>query len=192
MVSGVESNRRSQWRRLSGVCLAAAAVFLVTAFIMNINAGVNLEQKVPAEGGLVGPIRIGEPFTVLEVDVQHFTPNNKWSFVTGELLDADKNYLTGFGDEMYHETGYDSEGRWVATDYKFSSKLTVRQPGDYFLKFNVESNAPVGNLRPVNVTVEEKLASALPHLVGGVLLIIIGFIMNIKSGGLLSRLFQEN
>jgi hypothetical protein len=191
MPTSLMRNKQAQLQKLSLVFLAAAALFLVTALIMNINTGVSVEQTLPPTGGLVGPLQVDERFTVLEITVTQRIFNNHWSFVTGQLLDANKDYLTGFGDELYHETGYDADGRWVATEHRYDAKLTVRKPGKYYLKFTTDSDARPAQLPPIRVNVEEKLASSIPHFVGGVLLILVGVFMNIKSGGSLTRLFQE-
>lgn len=185
-----DTSKQAQWRILSGICLAAAGLFLLTALVLTFNSGIDLRKELPGEGGDIGPFTIAEPWTVLEIEVFHPVVDNHWSFVTGSLLSADGSYLIGFGDELWYASGYDS-GRWVETDYRYDTKLTVREAGTYTLHFDTESDVDPSSLRPMTVTVEEKLGSVIPHLVAGILLIIAGIVLNLRNGGTLQRVFQE-
>lgn len=184
------NDKQAQWRTLSGICLIAAALFLFTAFVLDFGTGIDLREQLPGEGGTIGPLRIEEPSTVLEIEVYQPVTDNHWSFVTGALLSADESYLTGFGDELWHASGYD-QGYWVETEYSYETKLTIREPGTYYLRFTTESDTDPATLASITVEVEEDFGSSLPHLLGGILLIVIGIVINLRNSGTLRRVFQE-
>jgi hypothetical protein len=188
-----QQNKRKSTRNLSYILLGFSVLFLVTALVLDSDVGVLAREELPGSGGLVGPVRIGENNSVVEVQIaQYLTRNRQWSFITGELLDSNKRYLTGFGDELWYEEGRDSEGRWVESDRNFEDKLTIRKRGQYYFKFNVESNASPDRLPNIRVEIAKKMASSVPHFAGGIILLIVGVILNIKGGGLLASLFSDD
>lgn len=185
-----KQNKQAQWRTLSGICLLAAAVFLITAFALSFGVGLDVRKYLPGQGGRIGPLKIDEAYTVLEIEVYQPVSDNHWSFVTVALLGADGRYLTGFGDELWHASGYDG-GYWVETEHSYDTKLTVREPGTYYLRFTVESDVNPATLPQMTVEVEEAFGSSLPHLLGGIVLIVIGIVINLRNAGTLRRVFQE-
>lgn len=185
-----KQEKQAQWRTLSGVCLVAAVLFLLTAFVLSFGAGIDIRRQLPGDGGKIGPIHIDEPFTVLEIEIYQPVADNHWIFVTGALLNAQSQYLTGFGDELWHASGYDG-GYWSQAVRSYDTRITVREAGNYFLRFTTETDARRGQLPPMTVTVEENFASSLPHLLVGILLIVVGIVVNLRFGGTLQRVFQE-
>jgi hypothetical protein len=137
-----------------------AMLCAISALAVNLSVGERLERRLDASGGLVGPITVQEDGSVLQIEVRQNPGNQSWSFVGGEVLDAGKNYLFGFGDEMWHETGYDSDGRWSETKNSYDIKVRLPQ-GQYYLNFSGEKQ-PGSNPGSVRVTVEEKLGSSIP------------------------------
>lgn len=177
-------------QRMSRVIFAAAIIFLLTALFLDGKGAISEQQTLPGSGGTVGPVKVTEPNTVVKIDVtQNISTNSAWSFVTGELLDANREYLTGFGDEFYYETGYDSEGGWTEQEKDFDNKLTIQKPGEYFFNFNVESNIGLDVLPDMRVRIESKVGSSIPHFAGGMLLLIGSVLLNYFSGGILRSLF---
>lgn len=191
MSAAGKADRKDAWRALSLVGLGASALFLITALVLSAGAGEPLQQELPPAGGTVGPFEIEEPGTVVSVAVRQSVPIGAWSFVTGELLDANQEYLTGFGDEMWHETGQDSEGRWEDSETAYDVKLTLSEAAEYYFRFNVETNVQTSELSPIRVEIERRLASAVPHFAGGILLLIGSVIMNLMNGGILRRLMED-
>lgn len=187
-----KEEKRASTRKLSYILIGFSVLYFVTALILDSNSGLAKREDLPGTGGTVGPMQVGREGAVLQVKIsQYLQENRSWSFVTGELLDSNKNYLTGFGDELYYEEGWD-DGRWVESERDFEDKLTIEKPGSYYFKFNVESNAPAAKLPPLRIEISRKLASSVPHFAGGLLLLIVGVILNLYSGGLLRALFGSD
>jgi len=135
------------------------------------------EQKVEPEvvvltpQNIVGSIKVTKARQVFEIAVKADMPVQSWSFIEGEVLDSDKEYLFAFGKELWHETGRDSEGPWRENKNTYKIKVSFPHPGSYYLNFKIESNKDPSI---VYVTVTKKQGSALPHFWFGVILLIIG------------------
>lgn len=164
-----------------------AALSLFTSLVINLAGGQpKVSDTVLAAGGTLGPIHIDEPNTILRVRVRQNLPLNHWSFVTLELLDDQKRYLTGFGDEFWSEDGYDSDGYyWRESEGTYKARVTVPKAGDYYLKVKPESNLSSGQKRTGNIAVSVKTASfsPIPHLAAGIIAIIAWFVLGFIGGG---------
>lgn len=171
-----------QIRIMSRVLILFGALCYFTSCAMDLGVGgVNIEEQVSATGGTIGPIEIEDAGTVLEVDLHQDIERGRgtfrrWSFVTVELLDADRNYLMGFGGEMWHEAGYD-DGYWREAKDESSTKVTVPEAGTHYLRFKTESDVPTAELSAITVDVEEQLGSSLPFHVTAILAFIAGAVL---------------
>jgi hypothetical protein len=144
-----------------------------------------LEKKAdPAEAGekfparnyaLIGPFDVKKPDQVLKVTVDTILPQDAWSFVEGEVLDAEKDFLFSFGKELWHETGYDEDGRWDETDNGYEMKLAIPQVGRYYLNIKTQGNHMPDRIR---VAIARTLGSSIPHLVFGIFTLLIGIALN--------------
>ena len=91
-------------------------------------------------------------YSVYDVEIkQNHSIGGQWSYVGIELLNANKEYLFSFGDEMWYETGYDSEGSWREYKNKYSTKITIPDKGKFFFKVNYE-NAPTASSIPFDLS----------------------------------------
>ncbi|WP_148863611.1 hypothetical protein [Marinobacter fonticola] len=163
--------------RIVGRCLFIfAVVSLITAFILSVLGGTDkLRENVPADGGIIGPFHIEEGNTVLRANVHQNLPVNQWSFVTLALLDSQKQYLTGFGEGFWDEDGYDSDGYyWREAEESYEAKVTVAQPGDYYLEVTPESNLSASQVSgtPISVQVATLGFSPIPHMATGIIALI--------------------
>jgi hypothetical protein len=187
-----DEEKRTSTRKLSYILIGFSVLYFLTALILDFDSGLSKREDLPGTGGIVGPMQVGKKGAVLQVKISQFLHENRsWSFITGELLDSNKNYLTGFGDELFYEEGWD-DGHWVESERDFEDKLTIEKPGKYYFKFNVESNEPASKLPPLRVEITRKLASSVPHFAGGLILLIIGIVLNLYSGGILRTLFGSD
>ena len=124
-----------------------------------------------------GPIHVSSNNESYQVQiVASGIPNQGWSFVQGEVLNAQKQYLFSFGDELWHESGYD-DGPWDEQHNSFDINVDFPQPGTYYLRLKFESK---GSSHPSSVTVRiiRKRGSYIPHLWFGLITLIIGIILN--------------
>ena len=168
-----DQEKRSLYNKISGILLVFAFICLITSLFMNINSGSTIKKSVPPTGGELGPIRVKKDYSVYKIKVtQDLGSYGTWSFVNGDVLDENKNYLFSFGKELWKETGRDSDGTWSAKKTSFSLKVTLPKKGTYYLKFNTESNTSENDW--VQVAVSPKQGSSLAHFILGVLGLIIG------------------
>ncbi|HEV7321415.1 MAG TPA: hypothetical protein VGO04_22655 [Ensifer sp.] len=133
-------------------------------------------EQVPTQNfGLIGPFSVTKANEVFRVTVAADVQVNRWSFVEAELLDAERDYLFSFGQELWHETGWDSDGSWAEADETYEMKLTVPSAGQYYLNIKTQ-----GAVAPnyVTVAIHRVYGSSIPHLIFGVLTLLIGIVLN--------------
>ncbi|MFC1858247.1 hypothetical protein ACFL9U_09510 [Thermodesulfobacteriota bacterium] len=150
-------------------------LFLISSCVLNTSSGTMVLRLTP-DGGMVGPIEVTKNRTVYQIDVgQNIVKDNEWSYVSGEVLDKNQNHLFGFGKEFWKESGYDSEGRWTERVRDYKMKVTLSK-GIYYLWFESEKSANVRN--DIYIRVHKKLGSSLPFLIAGIVILIIGLVVN--------------
>ena len=110
----------------------------------------------------VGPIVVEQPGEVFEINVRANLPDNHWSFIEVELLDGNEEYLYSFGQELWRESGRDSDGNWSESRRDFETKLTFPVTGFYYLNFIVESKSSK-DPKSINVNVIKRKGSDIPH-----------------------------
>ena len=145
---------------------------LVLSVFFNMGQGKAIKKTLPATGGMIGPVEVKKDRSVYLIKVKQNVGNLQWSSITGELLDKQKEYLFGFGKELWAESGRDYEGYWSESVTNFSMKLTVPKKGTYFLNFDVEKSSDVNS--SIYVSVSKKAGSALPFFWGGIISLICG------------------
>lgn len=145
------------------VTLGFGAACLLGVFAVMVGPpGAELIQKeVSPEGGVLGPITIEERTWVwveVEQDIESGagTRYQRWSFVTAELLDENKNYLSGFGGEFWHYAGYDGGDRWREAEDEYDATIFIPSPGTYYVRLKTEANVPTEELRPIRFEMHER------------------------------------
>lgn len=155
--------------------IAFGCICLISALVVNFSRGKSISKSLPLQGGIVGPIQVKKDRTVYLVEVSQHVSYGQWSSVTGNVLDQDKNYLFGFGEEFWAESGRDSEGPWAESKNNYKMKMTL-QKGTYYFKFESERSRYVsGN---ITILVHQKRGSPLPFLIAGILALISGVVLN--------------
>ncbi len=184
------------WGRVALVFLAFAILFFVTSWVMGWSA--EEKTKTIRASQLYGPIVVTKPRTVYEITLRTQLPRQSWQFIEAELLDAKKEYLFSFSKELYRESGRDSEGSWSETVNSLDMKLTVPAPGQYYLRFKVDGGELRGKTATdlatrtkLTVTVARKLGSSIPHLWVGLIVLIIGLVLNEIGNLTITRLVQR-
>ena len=88
-----------------------------------------------------GPLTVTTPASTYKISLsQNAIALKVWNAVDVEVLDADKNYLFSFGEEFWHESGYD-DGNWEESNKYMEMKVHFEKVGVYFLSISAESNA---------------------------------------------------
>jgi hypothetical protein len=132
---------------------------------------------------VIGPIKVKDVPAVYEIKVHHdlslMGTSSIWTEIEGEVLDARKEYLFSFGDELWEERGFDEEGPWHESKEEFAMKVTFKNKGKYYLRMNITS--PFSHINPVSVVVYKKLGSSLPFFIIGVISLVGGLIPHLVN-----------
>ncbi len=193
-----ESFERSRARTFTGrgvhlghlalLYLVFAGLFLLTALFFSQGRVEKEFHLDTPEGGLV-PIEVKNDETVYEVTIaSDLIPVNSWAFIEGQVLDADKEYLFSFGDELSYYTGRDSEGRWTERKNSYSAKLTIPKAGNYFLSFVTETSR--GGDTGAIVVVRKLRGSSLPFMLAGAVAFIIAVVLNEIRNGTITKIIE--
>ncbi len=177
--------------RIAGVMIFVfGIVCLITSAVFGSDDGKTVSGTLPATGGILGPIVTTKDNTVLEITVHEALNGYGWSYLDGEMLDKDKEYLFGFGYEFWHETGYD-EGRWDEQKNKFSFKITVPKKGTYYAHLYTEQPKYKQIGGNISAWITPEMGSSVPYfaaglvgLIGGVFFFVVGAMMTPATVGL--------
>ncbi len=144
---------------LGGLCMGS--VFVMSQLFL----GVMADGRADPMGETVGPVSIEEGHTWIRMRVQQsieprqqriYTEFQRWSFVTVELLDGNKEYLTSLGGEHWHYGG----SSWREQDDAYEATLLVPSAGTYYLRFKTEANVQASELSAIQFTVSEILGGS--------------------------------
>lgn len=189
-----ETKPRSWKQRLILPLMAFGIACLITSFFLGFVASEDImtNQVVPASGGIVGPFTIEDNGTVLEIEIDQRLPLQTWSFVSVALLDENKQWLIGFGDEFWHESGYDG-GYWEQSVNQYEANLTIPDDGRYYLKIKPQTDMrpAVATKHDIYVSMTTRGFSTIPHFAAGIIAIIISLILNFMTGGGLFAMLKE-
>lgn len=163
-----EISARLRMEASGKMVLAFGGLCLVTAVGMSLRpATVHITDEVRAEGGTLGPLEIPHDGMQLGVRINQQIQSGgstyqRWSFITVELLDENKNYLAGFGGDVWREAGYDEGEHWVASDPEYQATVHIPSAGTYFAQFQTESNVDPSELSSVKVEMYERARWGAP------------------------------
>ncbi len=146
------------------------------------------DSKYPVlQYSLIGPFRINASSTVLTIDLKSSLPINTWSFIEAELLDHDKDYIFSFGDELWHENGYD-DGPWEEAHDNYGMKLTIPSPGAYYINIKTQGSVTPNHIA---VRVSRRLGSSIPHFAFGMISLMVAFVLNETKNRTAMRLIKR-
>ena len=147
--------------------LNAALILMVyglLCWLMNFYfaSGYEPEQaRMPLEGGMFGPFTVDDPASTYQISVRQRSIALKvWNAVDIDVLDAEKNYLFSFGEEFWHESGYD-DGNWDESKKQMNMKVHFEKAGVYFLAVSAESNAAPRYGNGYDISVKRSRGSSL-------------------------------
>ncbi len=167
-----DEKKREELNKIGLIFLGYAVLCFITSFWFNSDVGKTaLQEQVSPQGGTIGPLHVEESNAVYLITVQQNVQSMAWSFVNGDVLDENKNYLFGFGGEFWEEQGRDSDGAWREAKENFDLKVTFPKPGKFYLKFESEMKTPDSG-QGINIVVKKKRGSSLAHFILGLFSII--------------------
>lgn len=146
----------------------------------------------PKENTIWGPIKINNKAKIYKITAR-FSGSNSASYLTGEVLDEDKETLYEFGKDMWHESGYDSEGYWSESDRKMSTYLTFKEKGTYYIQFSsdniamsypdgsialsngriIQQNQEMPRIKNITIYITQLKSSYIPHAKVGTLILLL-------------------
>ena len=123
-----------------------------------------------SNNSLFGPIEVGRNNQIYEITAK-FRGSNSSTVFSGSILDRDKDVIYEFEKELWHESGYDSEGYWSESDDYVKIPITFPRNGTYYIEFdNV-------NVNSIYVNISKKTYSNIPHLKFGSIFLLITLIV---------------
>ena len=156
--------------------LLIVVIFSIICFItsMNLQASTSVGRTDYdiREGMTYGPIKIDKQPKIYKIKAD-FRGSNTSTYLSGEVLDKDKDTLYEFGKDLWHESGYDSEGYWSESERKMTAYLTFKEKGTYYIQFNTEEK----NMRNIDITIQLVKGSYVAHSQFGSLFLLIAMII---------------
>lgn len=154
------------------ICLIMA-IFCIACFWTSMN----MENKVVnsktynglQEGSIYGPIKVKKGQSKICTIKANFYGDNASAYLSGEVLDEDKDTLYEFGKDFWHESGYDSEGYWSESERNMKADLTFSEEGTYYIQFNTEENS----MYNIGIEIQVKKGTGIPHLMMGTIILIL-------------------
>jgi len=193
--SSVSDDDKINFGKLAMVFLVFAVISLITAAVWSGNQSTQSFTVSP--GKPAGPITTTSSDTVLNIGLAHATPNQTWASIEASILDSRQKRLFSFGDEVFAESGRDSEGSWSESKTTFDMKVTIPDPGTYFINIGVtagrvgqKADPAISSQARSRVVVAIQRGSSIPHLVVGILALIIGLILNEMQNRTFTRLIE--
>ena len=116
------------------------------------------------EDSTYGPIVVKKGQTKICSIRTRMDANNTSVYFSGEVQDEDHESLYEFGKELWHESGYDSEGYWSESDDLLVASLTFSEPGKYYIQFNTDEK----RMNQISMTINVKKGSGIPHFIMGI------------------------
>lgn len=148
------------------VCIFSIICFATSMFFHNSTVKEKTFYDLQ-ENSTFGPIKIADTSQVYKI-IAYFNGDNTSSYISGEVLDQDKDTVYEFGKDLWHESGYDSEGYWSESERRMVADLTFSEKGTYYIKFNTEENS----MKFLTITVQLKKGSYVAHLEVGAMFLI--------------------
>ncbi len=142
-------------------CIFCVICF-ITAIVLENKTQSSKNYYYMQDGQLFGPLKVKSSPLIYELK-SYFYGDNQSIYLSGEVLDEDKDTLYEFGKDLWHESGYDSEGYWSESDRQLSVKLSFTEPGTYYIKLDTDEKM----LPTLKLTLLCKKGSGIPHFMIG-------------------------
>lgn len=158
------------------VCLFCILCF-GTAYSLQ-NSNITEKTYRMKQNFIVGPIKVTNGSKVYRVEA-YFSGNNSSSYISGEVLNEDKDTLYEFGKDLWHEEGYDSDGHWSESVRRMVANLTFSEKGTYYIQFNTEESS----MDNITIRIRLQKGSYIAHLQVGTILMLLVLIIWIPLNG---------
>jgi hypothetical protein len=173
MLSPSSQSRKKKYYSIAAVFILFSLISFLTAFVFSFNSDTIKGKYAPSQESLIGPFEAPEDNTVFQVEVLHYIRDPKWSAVTVELLDENKNFILSFDNEFWYASGGSGEDAWSEGIKDFNTKFTIQKKGRYYLRISSENN--LGNSQQaITIILSRKVGSALLPLLMGIFTLLIG------------------
>ncbi len=180
------------WGKVATVCMLVGVLSLLTAWVYGFETERVMDVRVFPKSNLKaaasGPIHVTKYNETYTITVIASLSRKSWSFIEGQVLDKNKNYLFSFGKDLWDEEGRDSEGYWREINNSYDITVTFPTPGDYYIRLASEYNRAPKN---VTVRVAKQLGSSIPHFWFGLLLLFAGIALNEFQNRTISRALNK-
>ena len=160
------------YNNLTLIVVIFAIICLVTSMLLQSTFYYNKTMNYLNEGQIVGPIKVKNKPVICKV-MAHFSGENTSSYLSGEVLDENKDTLYEFGKDLWHESGYDSDGYWSESDRKMTAYMTFKDKGTYYIQFNTDEK----NMYNISVTMQLVRNSYVAHSKAGTLALMLAMIV---------------
>ena len=165
-------NQVGQWwrpmRALQRPLLGFGVVCLVTAIGMSLRpADVSIEEEVDPMGGMIGPIEVPDDNATAGLRIYQDVEDpmsdyyQRWSFITVEVLDEEKEYLSSLGGDVWSYAGYDGD-YWEEEKEQYRATLEFPSAGQYYIQLKTEANVDKSELSPISFELHERAAWGNP------------------------------
>lgn len=177
-------------RKIATVLIVFGLLSLFTSWIygMDIEDVVSTSFHPGGAAAEVGPLTVKKHNAAYVIRIRADMTVQTWSFIEGQVLDSNKEFLFSFGKELWHEQGRDGDGVWREADDDYAIDVTFPQPGTYYVRFHTESNREPST---VFVAISQKCGSGLPHLWFGVITLGIGILLNERGNRTVTNVFHK-
>ncbi|NHH88138.1 hypothetical protein [Pseudoalteromonas sp. MB47] len=113
-------------------------LFIIAAITFVVCLVIRADLQAPLISGQYGNFKdydgqdkpylftVPEDGQIMRLEIKGRLPLNSWKAIDIEIFDPDGNYLFSYSDELWAETGHDSDGKW--TEYRDYTHHDVHFP----------------------------------------------------------------
>ena len=181
-----QTNSKTDLGILAKVFFICGLVSILTSFFFSSGTKEHYQTELH-QNEIWGPIKVKKNNSSYKVMIHADLGWQSWSFLEIEVLDYDKEYLYSFGKELWRESGRDLEGAWQENNNSYNMNITFPKVGNYYFKLKADSNRAMGKIR---VSVSRVRGSGIPHLIFGVICIIVGCVFHEKKHKSLASILE--
>ena len=124
-------------------------------------------------GQILGPLNIGKNPKIYQLEAYFYGNDSSVDF-SAEILDSEKDTLYEVGRDLWHESGYDSEGYWTESIRRMVARLNFHKPGKYYIRLENPTNN-----QDFEVIIKKVKSSYVPYFMMGFWLLILSIIFGI-------------